>query len=427
MLTKDLILCRSSGNSLYPKFISATRSEYNELAAQMLSIFDDADGKLTRSEIDEQLEQIGQSSPNLKVAMGLRKILCDRIEFAAPSDLDFQAERRKLFHASANVLRNGALQNEEAFRQTVAQLANGPLTGGNIRVYSDLPDNDICQGVRQMTPLELLERYNVALVQGLLLQAKSLELELSGVTTANLRRVLSAVRFHRLACEIKEIAPKSIEHVAKSGENAMKMRSVRMSVDGPGSVLEQARSYGIQLALFFPIVCVMPHWHLRADVIWKERTFRLDLDEHSKLTCRDFGAGYEPEEIKVFRARFKEKNTDWILDDETECLKSPDGVLVVPDFSLHRKGSARRVHVELFHRWHSYALTQRLKELEEGRYPTLAIGVDKGIASKKDVEEQLNSSMAFAQRGFIYRDFPAVDKLLQAIDGVSALLCFTRG
>ena len=419
MLTKDLIQCRSSGNCVYPKFIQVTRPDLLELASQMLAVLDNGGQRLTRGEISERLEEVGNTCFNVKLATGLRKILEDRLLFASTAEIDYQEERKRLFLASADILRNAPPADETAYRQAVWTSAPGPLASPDAAIYADLPENDICQGIRSLTPQELLERYNCGLVQGLLLQCKRLELDVTQATTAALRRLMSAAKFCRLVCDIRDISSKFDENVTKSIKRAEKsdedVKSVRLVVDGPASVLSQARSYGLQLALFFPSVCALPHWHLRADVQWKERNMRLDLDEHSRLVSRDHNAGYEPEEYQVFQKQFSEKAPHWCFE-EPLFLKSFDGQLVVPDFVLRRKGERKRKCIELFHRWHSTPLLQRLQALEKGEYPQLIIGVDKAIASRKEVDEALTASEAFQKRGFLYRDYPTVDKVLRCLE-----------
>ena len=74
------------------------------------------------------------------------------------------------------------------------------------------------------------------------------------------------------------------------------------------------------------------------------------------------------------------------------------------------------IYLELFHRWHANQLMQRLDQLDEGCEWPLLIGVDRAIAAKPEFQERLDSSPAFQKAGFLYRDFPTIDKLLSKLE-----------
>ena len=152
--------------------------------------------------------------------------------------------------------------------------------------------------------------------------------------------------------------------------------AIRLTFDGPASVLEHSAKYGLQIASFFPAVCQLPHWSIAAEVMWKGHSRRLKLDESSGLVSHysNFVA-YQPEEIRMFSDYFRTAQTGWTLDDMPGWIPLGGQSLLFPDF-MFRDASGREYPMELFHLWHAGQLEQRLCWCEERPNSNLLLGVD---------------------------------------------------
>lgn len=368
-------------------------------------------GLFTRGEMNQAWDDVTAGFFNTKLANGLRKILEDRALFTSSAELDYPAERKKLLLASASLLSQGGFSTEQEYRNAIEERIASPLASE--RLYADLPDNDRLLSFRDTSPRELIERYNLALVQGLLLEASSIELDVEDASQAQLRRLFSLVRFNRLVSTAEARPPHN--QAAFHGEATR----IHFTIDGPGSVLNQSRSYGFQLARFFPAVVNLKHWELKALLnhtnAYGSRERELKLDETSGLTCRDAYGSYVPEEIGLFRKAFAAKASRWSFLEECPLLKGEKGLLVFPDFGFTTL-DGKTIYLELFHRWHANQLMQRLDQLDEGSDWPLLIGVDRAIAAKPELQERLDASPAFQKAGFLYRDFPTIDKLISKLD-----------
>ncbi|MBR4674652.1 MAG: DUF790 family protein [Victivallales bacterium] len=413
MLTKDLVICRCSGKRILPVFQKTDDAELLEMAERLIGSCE-LNGIFTRGEMNQAWDDVTTGFFNTKLANGLRKILEDRALFTSSAELDYPTERKKVLLASASLLSQGGFSTEKEYRQNLEERIDSPLA--RERLYADLPDNDRLLSFRDTSPRELIERYNLALVQGLLLDASSIELDVEDASQAQLRRLFSLVRFNRLVSMAEAKAPKN--QVDSHGETTR----IHFTIDGPGSILNQSRSYGFQLARFFPSVVNLKHWELKAIINHtnaygsKERELR--LDETSGLTCRDAYGSYVPEEIGLFRKAFAAKNSRWHFLEECPLLKGPKGLLVFPDFGF-TSPDGKTIYLELFHRWHANQLMQRLDQLDCGSEWPLIIGVDRAIAAKPDFQERLENSPAFQKAGFLYRDFPTVDRLVSRLEQIS--------
>lgn len=405
MLTKDLLLCRSRAGRLRPQFLSVESEPALGLAERLLSAYEPEAGR-TREEIEELTEVAVTSFGNLRVGRGLLKVIDDRAEFTGPQDIDYTAGRRQLFRLAAELLQSGRYEDEASYRRELATRAQGWPLSPEAAYFADLPANDRLSGMRVLNARQVIERYNVGLVQGLLLRASQLTLETWATEeTARLRRLMKYLRFFRLLCVVQR---------RDDG-------GLRFTVDGPGSVLEHSRRYGLQLAEFFPSVCSLRRWRLTAEVEWQERRQRLELDETSGLVCPYHNyAAVVPEEFRLFERYFQEQSRTWQLSESSSFMECPGGEIVFPDFSF-QDASGVTVHLELFHRWHAGQLPHRLEQVTEtelGRH--YLMGVDRALLRDEELAARLQDSPWFQTHGFLFREYPTVEKVQKALQAVLA-------
>ncbi|NLZ63783.1 MAG: DUF790 family protein [Lentisphaerae bacterium] len=400
VLTKDLILCRSRANKLYPCFIAGDQPELLSLAEELLAVFRQGLGQ-PQSELENILNPLLSECTPLALGKGLRKLLLDRCEFSAPADLDYPAERQKILTASARLWQERTWASPEAFREALRQAvgAEHPLFGDN-GLYCDHPDHDTLLSFKDLSARQLLERYNLALVQSLLLSAGSLELTLSSPEPAKLRRMCRYLRFFRLLCRIQ-----------RDGSDSTVLR---LQIDGPTSIFQNARSYGLQLASFFPAVCALPRWQMQAEVLWKDKTALLQLDQSSGLVGYHHFGAYIPEEIQLFEKHFADTVQDWKIIDCPQFLPGEGNEIIFPDCSF-ANAAGKIVHLELFHRWHCSSLPRRLRWLEAHPGNTILLGVDRALLRDQELELQLQNSTWFQKYGFLFRDYPSVGKVLKGL------------
>jgi predicted nuclease of restriction endonuclease-like RecB superfamily len=395
VLTKDLLRCRAERGQLRPRFVAPTDAALLALAEQLLAVYR-LEQQPTRGELDEALAPLLGGAREPILAKGLNKLLQDRADFTQPGELDYPALRARLFAASARLLAQpGELTPESLTAQARAAAALPPefVAGGP---YADLPEGERLVTFRDLSAAQLLERYNLALVQSLLLRAETLRVTVADPEPAHLRRLLKYLRFFRL-----------LAHLARPADRP---DALLLTIDGPASLFDNGRKYGLQLASFFPAVCQLPQWRLETEVEWQGRRRPLVLDQQTGLVCpyRNLGA-YVPEEIRLFHQHFKETVADWQIVGDTPFLDAGGQALVFPDLSF-RHPDGTLVHLELFHRWHAAPLQQRLPWLATRPRTPLILGVDRALAEQTAVAALLEAHPWFAERGFLFKDYPTVTK-----------------
>jgi len=405
MLTKDLIRARLSGDTVKPQFVRTDDPEILRYAEALILLYGEGAGT-TAAELDESADALAAAFRDRKLADGLHKTVRDRAEFSLPADCDYPAARVGLFRGTAALLRSGTAPDSlEDVRAAVFSSVPDAAETFAQGIYCDLPECERLLPMKKMLVREVPERYNVSLVQSLLLFASKLTVTIPAKEEpAFLRRLFRYMKFFRLlfAAEM-------------TGKDA-----IRLTFDGPASVLEHSAKYGLQIASFFPAVCQLPHWSIAAEVMWKGHLRKLKLDESSGLVSHyaNFVA-YQPEEIRMFSDYFRSSQSGWTLDDMPGWIPLGGQALLFPDF-VFRNASGRECPMELFHLWHAGQLEQRLDWCEAHPEYDLLLGVDRSLLKKDGVlKERLESSAYFQSHGFLFRDFPGVEKVSKLLDSLA--------
>lgn len=399
MLTRDLLRFRVADGVVRPTLLKATPAIV-ELADRLIGFWRQGVGQKLGDLEDAAMPLLHQSRA-LLVARGMQKLITDDCRFADPSSAEVL--RHEAFAASAAVLR-APLADVAAHRAAVAERIGLPADELMAGLYADLPDQAVLERASTLTVPVLIARYNLALCQGLLLAARSLDVVVVDADTGLRRRLLKALRFRRLLAEV-------------TGDDAGELR---LRVSGPASVLDQASRYGLQFALWLPALACARDWRATAEIDLPRRAgspggrARLELSTDLGLEGDSAFLGYVPEELADLQRSLAEKLPAWSWQD-AQLMPMPNGELIVPDLQLAAEGGT--VAIELFHRWHGHALKRRLDQLAGGLAPRLAIGVDRALAKTRDIAP-LMEHPAFVARGFLFSDIPAPRAIAEVVERV---------
>lgn len=395
MLTKEHIKARVRGKKVVPDFIEpADRSAVADATA-VLSAFNDAAG-LTLGEVRERMQ--GDSG----ASSAFYKLLTDRCTFDEFSD-GIEEARWKLFAISKSLRAQGPQMTPSEFRARVAVETGSSYAAVSDDLYADLPDLKRVRAVDLMEPSQLINRYNISQVQGLLLKAHTLTITVKDASLAALRQLFHQIRFHRLMARI---------------EPDPKMKKTVIVLTGPMGMFEQSSSYGLQLALFFPRLLSFEGWTAEAEVEHKRgKTHTLKLEQSSGLLpiykVRDV---YVPPELTQFLETFNGVTNEFAASAGGEVLNLGNEQYLIPDITIN--GQGRTFVVELFHKWHASQLASRLRTLENTKKQGVFLGVARNIAKNRETEKLLKDSFWFAKYGFLFSDFPTSKTLLSLVGKV---------
>lgn len=409
MLNKDLLQYTRNAGRISVRFLKESPAALT-IAGALLDIYKEAAlRQITRSELEENLEPFLKAALQGRAAAGMNKVILDHCEFSARSgEHDPAAERDKLFKCAAGLLPH-APEDAAEFRRRVAA-AMGKRDFLQQDIYGDLPEFDRLTVVPDWSAAELCNVYNVNLVQSLLLYAESLELSLADPDPMTLRKFMRRLKFYRLLADVEKISA----------------HEVKLVVSGPAVLFGENRKYGLQLASFFQVILLMKEWKMRAKLHLRgdERVEFLNLASKNcdlKSSAQRW-ATCVPEEVLMFIREFRKHSTHWQEAADANLPEIAGKGVIFPDFSfaaVHAPGQV--VHVELFHRYYSNTLKERLDFLlKNPRFP-LVVGIDNFLLKKDGRKDFLAAYEAVKSHIFTYSNYPGVEKVCRALDKVAAL------
>jgi predicted nuclease of restriction endonuclease-like RecB superfamily len=197
------------------------------------------------------------------------------------------------------------------------------------------------------TTSELVDRYNLAVVQTLLTRAT----EVTATVRANLRPVVAYAKLLGLMA--------TFDHEPDG--------AARMTLSGPMALFHETIKYGKALARWFPALVATPGWSLTARVVLGGEAARLDLDAGAPLP-RTFAMAraHDSKLEERLEADLRRLGSTWKIEREAAVVRVA-GKLCFPDFSL--VSGDDRVLVEVVGYWTPEYLAQKAAMLREVRSP----------------------------------------------------------
>ncbi|MEM2185997.1 MAG: DUF790 family protein [Thermofilaceae archaeon] len=215
----------------------------------------------------------------------------------------------------------------------------------------------------QLTAEELVKEYNLSMVQTLLFKALRLEV-LFKSDGATAKRLLRAV---------KSLGLLYIAEQAGDG--------VRLTIDGPASLLRQTRRYGTRLAKLVPYIMRADRWDIRADIGGRRRVLKFELNDSKAelfpLKEVELEPVFDSEVEREFFKSLSALSPAWVVRREPEPLVV-GGRIFIPDFSVSCGG--KNVYIEVVGFWTKEYLEKKLQKLREVRGINLIVAVDEELA-----------------------------------------------
>lgn len=385
MLTGDLVRARIVDGQVKPGFVDPTSPRLIERAEDIRATFAEHLGR-RRGELVEALKLVEGDGVDHKLTRGLVKVTLDRAGFEVAATMVPAEVRARVFRLARE---RGplALDRVDGGRPTAVELwaTLGAELGVDPEVlasclYGDHEDQQVLTAVDVPSAEWLLHRYNVALVQAVLIRAEELRIRLRHPTPGRARQLARQVKFHQL---LFAMSPEPDGYT--------------LVVDGPGSIFAQTTRYGLALARLFPAVLLQPGgWEVEARVTWNRRraTLRLGVEAGLRSHYRDHGA-YDTREAAWFAERFEALQSGWTVSRDAEPLHQGGEAVVVPDFSF-RKGD-RIAHLEILGFWRKSTVPRRLELLKRHGPGNLVLAVSRRLCGEAEAVELPDAVVPFAE------------------------------
>src|SRR5271165_295032 len=189
MLTGDLVRVRTSKERIIPLYLNRNSPQWLEAAESLLAIFRAGVG-MTRGEIEEEIDDLfGSGGKATLVHRGIAKVLEDRAEFEVVSDVPPELIREKVFTAAAEARRKlpdlqapregnakpglalrPSFDRDGLLATVAAELNLSPETVLS-SLFADLRLENRLLRFEDISAQRLIDRYNVALAQAVLLRS----------------------------------------------------------------------------------------------------------------------------------------------------------------------------------------------------------------------------------------------------------------
>ena len=286
-------------------------------------------------------------------------MLEDRAEFEVVSDVPPDEVREKVFSAAADYrlqmrgagagpAHRNVFRRDEIIKAVAADLNLEPDAVMKA-LFADLRDENRLLRFEDLTAQRLIDRYNVALGQAVLLRSVHVRAEVRNERPLRYRQLLRKLKFHRLLHRV---------------EGNMSEGYV-FEIDGPLSLFSATTKYGMQVAMFLPSLLSCSNFRLEAELRWgprrEVRSFYLDSRDGLVSHVQDTGT-YVPAELTAFFERFRQVAPEWDISEATNIFELGSEGVWVPDYRAVHTATGVDVFIDVVGYWKKSSL-ERLTRL----------------------------------------------------------------
>jgi len=385
MLRSEHVMARLNRGKLVPHRLSPEDGRVVAVAGELCELYAGHVGS-TRSSLERELALMEEDlGPGLdprrgfRIVRALAKLLEERASWIAPTEADPYTLRTRIFELAAALPEPPAEEAGLLDVPTRADVLSRVAAESGVEdpassMYADRQGAQLLGEFDGPPPEDLVRRYNVAQVQGVLYSARDLVVDLG--ESADARLVFHYVKLLGLVYDLEPVA-----------------HGYRLRLDGPLSIFGGTRKYGLRLAKFLPGLLLTSPWKLSASVEWKSRETVLELDSETAGLEGHYLGPKEEREADDVRGAFvkaweRAKDTGgWNLQNGGDVLPFPEKkAALVPDFTLRHADTGEVVQLEILGFWSERNLVERvalLREAEERGHRVLVAASERLGASQE--------------------------------------------
>ena len=405
MLTGNLVRVAVTNQRVIPRYLNRVSQQWLEVAESLLLIFREGVG-MTRGEIETEVdEMVGEGLATL-AHRGLAKVLEDRAEFEVVSDVPPEQLRDKVFTAAAEYRRQLRAESTPTHRRpfrrdevlaAVAREMNLDPERMAAGLFADLKDEARLLRFDDLSAQRLIDRYNVALAQAVLLRSVQVRLEVRRERPARYRQFFRQLKFHRLLYRVE-------------GDMAA---GYVFQIDGPLSLFSATNKYGLQMALFLPTVLHCAEFRLDAELRWgpkrDPRTFHLESRDGLISHQADTGT-FTPAELTAFLERFRQVAPAWDVSEATDLIELGREGVWVPDYRFVHRATGLDVFVEVLGFWKRSSVERLLKLLPGHGPPRYVLAISERLKVDEEALGELSGPI------LRFKEIPNAPELAALLD-----------
>lgn len=340
----------------------------------------------SRDELEDAWSALEVAPRERKILLGLAKLVEDECEFEAGDAEQAAGLREEIFGLAATLRRDG----DGAFDRT-AVVADVAARRGiepsalEAQLYADLRGAQRLVACQAPDAGKLVERYERAQVQAVLLRAVRVVAEVRCTTGDAYRTLFQKLKFRRL---MHQVTP-------------LDGGGYRIEIDGPFSLFQGVAKYGLELALMLPALEACTSLTLVAEVRWSNRgkplAFRHEprraLDSGEKPSVRD--------EVQELLDGLRALDGDWSAAVADRVLDLPGAGVCAPDLVLKRARDGAEVLVEVLGYWSRSSVWRRVELAKRGLGARLLFVVSSRLRVSEEVLEETDDAALYVYKGRI--------------------------
>ncbi|GIX05632.1 MAG: hypothetical protein KatS3mg115_0035 [Candidatus Poribacteria bacterium] len=374
MLTADLVRVRRRGGTLEVVPLSpAERRRLLPVARQLIELAEASLGR-TQGEFRAACESLSFRETDYKRMRGLQKLIEDRCTFEMVGVVEGwepRALRRRLFARAAAARRELERFDRKRLLQELAEELGTTPERLEEGLYADLRENYRLTHFDPIGAEALLDVYDRAQRQAVLLRALKVVVRLSCADPGGYRVFFRRLKFHRLLYRL----------------NREPEGGYRIEIDGPLSLFQATVKYGLQLALLLPVLESCGRWELEALVRWdRDRPpYRFRLEGSGQRGPSEEESLHLPEEVARLMEQFRALGAPWEVAVAQDLLDLPGVGLCVPDLAFTHRESGFCAYLEVLGYWSREAVWKRVELVEAG----LGVPVLFAVSDRLRVSEEV--------------------------------------
>lgn len=402
MLTADLVRARTkSGQLLLTPLVGKKRQRALELAGQLIDATRAYEGARYQ-DVKAVWGAAAQTPSEAKLAAGLSKLLEDDCHFCSPASVEPRQLREWLFLSAAESRRDAPPGEKRLDRDSVLQrvAADHGIEPASVEaaLFADLRSEQLLQRAPLIDADRLVQRYERAEVQAVLLRAVRVEASVECLDAGAYRSLFRALKFRRLLFALQR------------SENGY-----RIDIDGPYSLFDAVTKYGLQMALVLPCLLTARRLELNAELRWGKarRPLHFELLHEADPGSEPAPAPLRPE-VEALLSAFSKPKDGWMAELAERLLDLPEGEVLVPDL-VFRHSSGSEVHVEVMGYWSRDALWRRVEAAATGLpYKLLLVASSRLRVSEAVLEDCSRAAL------YLYKGVPAGRAMLRHLEQLRA-------
>lgn len=373
MISKDYLVSRDKKEGLKASFIS-DKGVWLERCKSFLEEQQTCIGQ-TQQACDEIFKGwISKGEGGVMCRRGLLQTLQKKMVWEDIEASNWEGKRFSILEQSVEMWRNS--QSLEAI-QTQLQLDKAHIEESGIpSLYGDLPQYRKLLEVPDWQPKQWIQRYNLGLAQGFLLNATVMDWHLKEITLEKLRYLFRYLKFFGLYFRVIE----------------QEEASLVIRIEGPLEIFSGSKRYRLKMAAVAGILPQLGSFELRAklDKNISKQVFVWSDQDKVKSHYRPFFEYQSPE-----REQFETKLCEWLVKNKCDLIH-PECSMAdlmkdhVPDYCLLNQ-NGERLHLHIYEKHQKSMLLNRTVKKENSIKTILLIEKDlKEVQSIHENESVLN-------------------------------------